>query len=134
MNVEKTMEFILQQQAKAEGQMAALRTIVRAGMKMIAKQGEQIRQLGIGQRQGKEEMAELRRETAERQREFAEHRREFVEHRREFVEHRREFAQHRQELRTELKELARAHKVTEVKLQALIDTMRRGSNGRHSRN
>ena len=93
------MEFILQQQAKAEGQMAALRTIVRTGMKMIVKQGEQIRQLAEGQKQVREEMAELRREVA-----------------------------------AELKELTRAQKVTEAKLQGLIDITRRGGNGRHFKN
>lgn len=38
------------------------------------------------------------------------------------------------EVRDELKELARAQRVTETKLQGLIDSMRRGGNGRHSRN
>lgn len=61
MNVEKTMEFILQQQAKAESQMAALRTIVRAGMKMIVKQGEQIGKLAAGQKELTEEVKNLAR-------------------------------------------------------------------------
>jgi predicted nucleic acid-binding Zn-ribbon protein len=94
MNVEKTMEFILQQQAKAEVQMAAMREqqarsekqqaeqhtkidrqiaaiqkLITTGMKMIVKQGDSIRQL------------------------------------------------------------AEAQKVTETKLQGLIDVLRRGGNG-----
>jgi hypothetical protein len=68
MNIERTMEFILQQQAKAEVQMAAMREqqarhekqqaeehakidrqmkaiqkLITAGMKMIVKQGESIK-------------------------------------------------------------------------------------------
>ena len=96
MNVEKTMEFILQQQAKAEVQMAhmreqqaryekqhaeqhaktdrqiaAIQKLIQVGMKMIVKQGES------------------------------------------------------------LKELADAQKVTERKLQGLIDALRRSGNGIH---
>jgi septal ring factor EnvC (AmiA/AmiB activator) len=64
MNVEKTMEFILQQQAKAELQMAAMREhhaktdrqiaaiqkLITTGMKMIVRQGDSIRQLADAQR------------------------------------------------------------------------------------
>jgi hypothetical protein len=74
MDVEKTMEFILQQQAKAESQMAAIRKLIRTGMQMIVKNEEH------------------------------------------------------------LQELAAAQKVTETKLQGLIDALRRGGNGRHSKN
>jgi hypothetical protein len=74
MDAEKTMEFILQQQAKAEGQMAAIRKLIRTGMQMIVKNEEL------------------------------------------------------------LKELAAAKKVTETKLQDLIDALRRGGNGRHWKN
>jgi hypothetical protein len=88
MNVEKTIEFILSQQAKAETHMAtierqmkALQKIVLTGMKMVNKLAE-------GQK----------------------------------------------EVRAELKELARAQRVTETKLQGLIDSMRRGGNGRLARN
>ena len=94
MNVEKTMEFILQQQAKAEVQMAemrqqqaktdrqikAIQKLITAGMKMIVKQGESIKQLADAQ-----------------------------------------------------KELANAQKVTEVKLQGLIDALRQGGNGTRSK-
>jgi hypothetical protein len=74
MDVEKTMEFILRQQAKAEGQMAGIRKLIQTGMRMIVKNEESI------------------------------------------------------------KELAAAQKVTETKLQGLIDAWRRGGNGRHSKN
>jgi len=75
MNVEKTMEFILQQQAKAEVQMAAMREqqaryekqqaeqhakidrkfaaiqkLITAGMKMIVRAEDNIRQLAVAQK------------------------------------------------------------------------------------
>lgn len=95
MNVQRTMEFILScqakaevemaairaQQAKAVGEMAAIRKLIRAGMKMIVKHGE--------------EMSELR--TAQR-------------------------------------DLTRAQKVTETKLQSFIESLRRGRNGNHGQN
>ena len=99
MNVEHTIESILQMRAKAEveiaemrqrqakaelrsqqaeakakREMAAIRNLIRAGMKMISKNDELIR------------------------------------------------------------ELAKAQKVTETKLQGLIDSMRRGGNGNHRNN
>ncbi|HYL37623.1 MAG TPA: hypothetical protein VEV17_17035 [Bryobacteraceae bacterium] len=65
MNVEKTIEFILQQQAKTEawqakteGQMAAIRKLIQAGMRMLVKQGERISGLAAAQ---KETNTELRR-------------------------------------------------------------------------
>lgn len=106
MNVERTIEYILQMQAKAEveiaemrqrqakaelrsqqaeakaqREMAAIRTLIRAGMKMIAKNDEHIK-----------------------------------------------------ELRAVQKDLAKAQKVTETNLQGLIDSMRRGGNGNHRNN
>ena len=81
MDIERTMEFILQRQAKAEDQMAAMRKIVLAGMRMIVKQGENLNKLAVAQ-----------------------------------------------------KELAKAQKATEAKLQGFIDSLRRGGNGRHARN
>jgi len=101
MDVEKTMEFILQQQAKtdaqiaivaerqakaedrqakADKQIAAILKLIQTGMRMIVKQGESIKQLRV-------------------------------------------------ELSQSHKELADAQKVTEVKLQGLIDALRRGGNG-----
>jgi hypothetical protein len=47
MDVEKTMEFILQQQAKAEAnaerQMTAIRKLIQTGMRMIVKNEELIK-------------------------------------------------------------------------------------------
>ena len=99
MDVQKTMEFILRQQAKAEGEMAAMRQhqaeseakaerqmtairkLIATGMRMIVKNDEQIAK-------------------NERQ----------------------------------IKELAAAQKITEIKLQGLIVALRRGGNGSHRKN
>ena len=73
MDVEKTMEFILQQQAKAETQIAAMGErqakadkqiaailkLIQTGMRMIVKQGESIKQLTEAQK----ELAEAQRAT-----------------------------------------------------------------------
>lgn len=82
---EMEMAAMRQHQAKAEAkaqrEMAAIRTLIRAGMKMIAKNDEPLK-----------------------------------------------------ELRAVQKDLAQAQKVTETKLQGLIDSMRRGGNGNHRKN
>ena len=78
---ENEMAAIRQQQAKAAGEMAAIRKLIRAGMKMIVKHGEEM-----------------------------------------------------SEVRAAQKELAKAQKVTEIKLQIFIDSLRRGRNGDHRKN
>jgi hypothetical protein len=68
MDVQKTMEFILRQQANAEGemaamrqhqaeseakaerQMAAIRKLIQTGMRMIVKNDEQIKELAAAQK------------------------------------------------------------------------------------
>ncbi|HTA71325.1 MAG TPA: hypothetical protein VK776_23725 [Bryobacteraceae bacterium] len=99
MDVERTIEFILQQQAKsearhaqaeakqaqaeakAERQMAAIRKLIQTGMRMIVKNEELVKVT-----------------------------------------------------QAELRELAAVQKVTETKLQGLIDALRRGRNGSHRKN
>ena len=88
MDVEKTMEFILEQQAKAEGQMSAIRKLIQAGARILVKQEEHITGLAAAQK----------------------------------------------DLAVAQKELARSQRVTETKLQGLIDVLRRGANGNRSRN
>ena len=95
MDVERTIEFILQNQANSETRMAAMQTqmvgmqkLVQAGMRMLVKQGENLNKLAVAQK----------------------------------------------ELAGEVKELAKAQRATETKLQGFIDSLRRGGNGRHSRN
>jgi hypothetical protein len=50
MDVEKTMEFILQQQTKAEGQMAAIRKLIQTGMRMIVKNEQLIKEVAQAQK------------------------------------------------------------------------------------
>ena len=102
MNVEKTMEFILQQQAKSEGQLAAIRKLLHTGMQILVKHGEQINQLTAAQT----ELAVAQKELAAAQK----------------------------DLSAAQKDLAKSQTVTESKLQSLIDSLRRGGNGRHSKN
>lgn len=71
------MEFILQHQANAEVEMAAIRKLIQVGMGLIVENQEQIRELAAAQ-----------------------------------------------------KETKAAQRVTEAKLQGLIDTLRRSRNGR----
>jgi|ERR1700722_16767037 hypothetical protein len=99
MDVERTIEFILQQQAKAEArqaqaearqaqaeakaerQMAAIRKLIQTGMRMIVKNEELVKAT-----------------------------------------------------QAELRELTAAQRVTETKLQGLIEALRRGRNGSHRKN
>ena len=59
MDVQKTMEFILQQQVKAEGQMAAIRKLSQTGMRMIVKNEESIKELAAAQKVTQIKMQEL---------------------------------------------------------------------------
>ena len=102
MNVEKTIEFTLNNQAKAETQMASMRKIIVTGMKMVVKQGENIEKLGEKVDKLGETVDKLSGEVSK--------------------------------LTADVRELARAQRTTETKLQSFIDSLRRGGNGRHSRN
>lgn len=78
MNVEKTMDFILRQQAaagvemaairrqqaKAETQMAAIRKLIQTGMRMIVRNEEHIKQLA----ESHKEVAAAQKELAKAQR------------------------------------------------------------------
>jgi membrane protein involved in colicin uptake len=117
MDIERTMEFILQQQAKAEArseryearlaqaearaearaaqaeakaerQMAAIRKLIQTGMRMIVKNETLIKEVAAAQKATE----------------------------------------------SELRTLAAAQKVTETKLQGFIDFLRRGGNGSHRKN
>ena len=81
MDVEKTTEFILRQQANAVVQMAAIRKLIQTRKRMIVR------------------IEELAKKNGEL-----------------------------------IKEVAKAQKVTETKLQGLIDALRRGRNGNHRKN
>ena len=99
MDVQKTMEFILRQQAKAEGEMAAMR-----------------------QRQAESEVKAERQMTAIRKL--------IATGMRMIVKNDEQIAKNDQQI----KELAASQKVTETKLQGLIDALRRGGNGSRGKN
>jgi len=109
MDIERTMEFILKQQAKSETQMVGMQKLIRAGMQILAKQGENLNKVTAAQK-------------------------ELTESQKELTESQKELAAAQKDLAAEMKELAKAQRVTETKLQGFIDSLRRGGNGRHSRN
>jgi hypothetical protein len=59
MDAQKTMDFILQQQAKAEGQMAAIRKLIQAGMRMIVENEQHIKEVAVAQKLTQKELREL---------------------------------------------------------------------------
>jgi predicted nucleic acid-binding Zn-ribbon protein len=97
MNVEKTMEFILQQQAKAEVQMAAMREQQERAEKRQAKTDQQL---------------------AKTERQIAAIQKLIVAGMKMIVKQ-----------GASIKQLTEAQKVTETKLQRLIDALRHGGNG-----
>jgi len=97
MNVEKTMEFILQQQARAEVQMAAMREQQARAEKRQDKTDQQL---------------------AKTERQIAAIQKLIVAGMKMIVKQ-----------GTSIKQLTEAQKVTEIKLQVLIDALRRGGNG-----
>lgn len=123
MDVERTMEFILQQQAKAESQMVAMQTQMGAMQTQMAAM--------------QKESAAIRKESAAIQKRTAAIQKLVQVGMRMIVKQGENIdkltAGHKQ-VTGELKELAKAQRTTESKLQAFIDSMRRGGNGRHSRN
>jgi hypothetical protein len=106
MDVDRTIEFILQQQAKAETEMAAMR-----------------------QQQAKAEARQAQAEVkAERQMAAI---RKLIQTGMRMIVKNEELVKVTQ---AELRELAAVQKVTETKLQGLIDALRRGRNGSHRKN
>lgn len=53
------MEFILRQQAKAEGQMAAIRKLIQVGMRMIVKNEALVKQVVAAQKVTEAKMRDL---------------------------------------------------------------------------
>jgi len=106
------MEFILRQQAKAESEMAAMR--------QLQAQAE-ARQARAEARQARAEARQARAEAkAERQMEAI----------RKLIQTGMKLIVKNEQA---IKELTASQKVTETKLQGLIDSLRRGRNG-HSKN
>ncbi|HYL37139.1 MAG TPA: hypothetical protein VEV17_14580 [Bryobacteraceae bacterium] len=101
MDVERTMEFILDRQAKAEVQMAAMREQMR---EQQAKTDAQIAAILRQQAKAEGQMAAIRK---------------LIQAGMKMIVKQGE----------RVNELAEAQKVTETKLQGLIDALRRGGNG-----
>ena len=113
MDIERTMEFILQQQAKAEARQAKADERQAKADGRIAKADERIAKLD----------ARLREGEAKAQREMAAIR--------TLIRAGMKMIARNEEL---VKDLTKVQKVTEVKLQGLIASMRRGGNGNHRNN
>ena len=115
MDVQRTIEFILDHQAKAEVQMAAMREQMQQMREQQARTDAQLAAVARQQIKAEGQMAAIRKliqagmkmivKQGERINEVAE-------------------AQ---------KDLAKSQKVTETKLQSLIDTLLRGGNGHRPR-
>ena len=108
MDVERTIEFILQSQAKAEIRMDktdkridGITKILQQGMRMLVKTDTRLAELAQAQKRTDAQFAELAQ------------------------------AQKRTDAR--FAELAQAQKATERSLKAFIDSLRHGRNGRSSR-
>jgi hypothetical protein len=111
-DVERTMEFILRAQAKAEGRMAKLDVrmagitkLLRQGMKMLAKTDANLVQLATAQKRTDLNLAEL-------------------------AAAQKVTGVHLTQLAKTQKELAEAQKTTDRSLKAFIDSLRNGRNGR----
>ncbi len=115
MNVEKTIEFILQQQAKAEGEMAAIRKLLRTGMRILAKHDESIKEIKQVQKETQAELKKLAGEVKSVAGQVS------------------TLASQVTSLSGEVISLATLQKQTQAELQAFIKSLRRGGNG-HSRN
>ena len=106
MHVERTIEFILKQQAKAEAEMAAMR---ERHAEMQERQAEMQARQAKAEAKAEQQMTAIRK----------------------IIQTGMRLMVRNEEL---IKELAAAQKVTEVKLQGLIDSMRRGRNGNPRKN
>ena len=123
MNVERTIEFILQHQAKAQVEIAAIR-------QMQAKAGTEIAAIRQMQAKAGPEMAAIRQQQAKAQGEMAAIRKLIRAGMKMLVKQGEQI----HEVAAAQKDLAKSHKVTETKLQGLIDALRRGGNGNHRNN
>ncbi len=105
MDVERTIEFILDSQAKTEIRLTGISKLLQQGMRMFAKTETTLVQIADFQRRTDASLADLRKRTDIR---FA------------------ELAKETKELAQEMKELAKAQKRTERTLQAFIRGQRNG--------
>ncbi len=97
-DVQRTIEFILQSQAKTETRLTGITKIMQQGMRMLVKIEASVTELAQAQKRTEAMLAESQKRTDAR---FA-------------------------ELASEMKELAKAQKTTERTLQAFIKGQRNG--------
>ena len=111
------MEFILQQQPKAEAEMAAMREHqAETEAKIEARQAK-------AEAKAERQMVAIRKLIQTGMRMFVKNEQLI-----------KEVAAAQKATETELRGLAAAQKVTESKLQGFIDSLRRGRNGSHRKN
>jgi seryl-tRNA synthetase len=103
-NVERTIEFILESQAKTETRLTGITKLVQQGMRILAKTNAAIKQLTETQKQLAEAQKRTDRGVSG-------------------------LAHEMSELAREMKELSKAHKETERTLQSFIKAQRNGRNG-----
>ena len=118
-DVERTIEFILKSQARAEirmdkmeGRLGGISKLLQQGMRMLAKTDTTLAELAQAQKRTNARVSELAEHTDAR---FA------------------EVAQAQKRTDVALAELAQAQKATEKSLKAFIDSLRHGRNGRTNR-
>ncbi len=118
-DVERTIEFILESQAKAEIRMDkidkrldGISKLLLQGMRMLIRTDAQVGQL-------RKEFVRAQKATDAR---FA-----------ELAQSQKEIAQSQKEIAQSHRELAQAQKATERSLKAFIDSMRHGRNGNNGR-
>lgn len=118
------MEFILQQQAKAEAEMAAMREHqAETDARIEARQAKAEARQAKAEAKAERQMVAIRKliQTGMR----------MIVKNEQLI---KEVAAAQKATETELRGLAAAQKITESKLQGFIDSLRRGRNGSHRKN
>ena len=133
MDIERTIEFILKSQARAEirmekmdGRLEGIAKLIRQGMRMLAKTDTTLAELAQAQKRTDARLAELAQNTDVRFAEVAQ-----AQKRTDVALV--ELAQAQKRTDVALAELAQTQKATEKSLKAFIDSLRHGRNGRTNR-
>jgi hypothetical protein len=108
-DIERTIEFILDSQARTEIRLTGITKLLQQDVRMLVKTDSAVAQLAAAQKRTDARLATLQKRTDAK---FA------------------ELAHSQKELTEEMKELARAQRETERTLQAFIKGQRNGRNGR----
>jgi chromosome segregation ATPase len=115
-DVERTIEFILDSQAKTEVRLTGITKLLQQGMRMLVKTDTTLAQLAEAQKRTDARLAEFQKRTDAK---FA-----------ELAEAQAELAEAQKELTQEMTELAKAQRETERTLRAFIKGQRNGQNSR----